>query len=276
LAEMPLNDFQALNPSMNKPVILAAGTPQVLLPYDNASRFVHNTTKHRGPLATWTAWVVPRTMRPNEAAKQVGMSEGSLRDINHIPQRMLVKAGSTLLVPRSQSREEDVSGKVADNAMMALAPDVPPVKRLTLRAGRRDTVASIAHRYKLSPSQVAQWNKIGQSARFSRGQQIVVFVPVKQPGGHASRAVASRDDDESPRSARGRHGRHAQREEESRQDTRSKHGRVASNHSSAKASKGAKATRDDRKVASARSPASSTKRQQPAGNGRKVRVASAH
>jgi membrane-bound lytic murein transglycosylase D len=276
LAEMPLNDFQALNPSMNKPVILAAGTPQVLLPYDNASRFVHNTTKHRGPLATWTAWVVPRTMRPNEAAKQVGMSEGSLRDINHIPQRMLVKAGSTLLVPRSQSREEDVSGKVADNAMMALAPDVPPVKRLTLRAGRRDTVASIAHRYKLSPSQVAQWNKIGQSARFSRGQQIVVFVPVKQPGGHASRAVASRDDDESPRSARGRHGRHAQREEESRQDTRSKNGRVASNHSSAKASKGAKATRDDRKVASARSPASSTKRQQPAGNGRKVRVASAH
>jgi len=275
LAEMPLNDFQALNPSMNKPVILAAGTPQVLLPYDNASRFVHNTTKHRGPLATWTAWVVPRTMRPNEAAKQVGMSESGLRDINHIPQRMLVKAGSTLLVPRSQSREEDVSGKVADNAMMALAPDVPPVKRLALRAGRRDTVASIAKRYKLAPAQVAQWNKIGQGARFARGQQIVVFVPVKQAGAHASRAVASRDEDESPRNARGRHGRHAQREEDSRQDTRGKHSRVASSKNVGKASKGDKSSRDDRKVASARA-STSNKRQQPANAGRKVRVASAH
>jgi membrane-bound lytic murein transglycosylase D len=260
LAEMPLNDFQALNPSMNKPVILAAGTPQVLLPYDNASRFVHNTTKHRGPLATWTAWVVPRTMRPNEAAKQVGMSESGLRDINRIPQRMLVKAGSTLLVPRSQSREEDVSGKVADNAMMALAPDVPPVKRLTLRAGRRDTVASIAKRYKLAPAQVEQWNKIGHGARFSRGQQIVVFVPVKQQGAHASRSVASHEDD-------------------ARRDTRGKHSRMVSSKSggkdSSKASKNAKSGRDDRKLASARSSASS-KRQAPAATGRKVRVASAH
>ena len=32
-----LDEFQALNPQMNKPVILAAGTPQVLLPYDNAN-----------------------------------------------------------------------------------------------------------------------------------------------------------------------------------------------------------------------------------------------
>ena len=44
-------------------------------------------------------------------------------------------------------------------------------------------MASIAKRYKLAPAQVAQWNKIGQGARFARGQQIVVFVPVKEPFG---------------------------------------------------------------------------------------------
>ena len=38
LAGMPLDDFQALNPQMNKPVILAAGVQQVLLPYDNANQ----------------------------------------------------------------------------------------------------------------------------------------------------------------------------------------------------------------------------------------------
>ncbi len=256
LAEMPLTDFQALNPSMNKPVILAAGTPQVLLPYDNASRFVHNAAKHRGPLATWTAWVVPRTMRPSDAAKQVGMSESGLRDINHIPQRMLVKAGSTLLVPRSQAREQDVSVNVADNAMMALAPDLPPMKRMTLRAGRRDTVASIARRYKVSASQVAQWNKTGAGASFARGQQVVVFVPVK--GAHGARAVASRD--ESPRSAHGRR--------EATNNSRAGRGAVrvaATSKTDRKA---------DRKVASARQTSTSNKRQ-PVANTRKVRVAMA-
>jgi len=188
LAEIPLSDFQALNPSMNKPVILAAGTPQVLLPYHNASRFMHNLERHRGPLATWTAWVVPRTMRPSDAARHTGMSEASLREINRIPQRMLVMGGSTLLVPRSQAREQDVSESVADNAMMALAPDLPPMRRLVLKAGKRDTVASVARRYKVSASQVAQWNKVGTSAKFRRAQAIVVYVPVKS----SRQAVAKR------------------------------------------------------------------------------------
>ncbi len=38
LSGLRLEDFLALNPQMNKPVILAAGTPQLLLPYDNANR----------------------------------------------------------------------------------------------------------------------------------------------------------------------------------------------------------------------------------------------
>ena len=42
LAGMPLDEFQQLNPQMNRPVILAAGTPQVLLPYDNANAFVRD------------------------------------------------------------------------------------------------------------------------------------------------------------------------------------------------------------------------------------------
>jgi hypothetical protein len=42
LAGMTLDEFKQLNPQMNKPVILAAGTPQLLLPYDNANHFVRN------------------------------------------------------------------------------------------------------------------------------------------------------------------------------------------------------------------------------------------
>ena len=42
LADVSIEDFKALNPSMNRPVILAAGTPEILLPWDNANVFQRN------------------------------------------------------------------------------------------------------------------------------------------------------------------------------------------------------------------------------------------
>ncbi|WP_200231640.1 transglycosylase SLT domain-containing protein, partial [Rubrivivax gelatinosus] len=177
LAGLSLDEFQALNPQMNKPVILAAATPRVLLPYDNANEFVARLKGHRGQLATWTAWVAPRTLKPAEAAKQVGMPESQLREINRIPPRMLVKVGSTLLVLRAAHATEDVKEHVAENAMMVLAPEAKPLRKVTLKAGRKgETVAAVARRYKVSPAQVAQWNDVGPRASFKPGQKIVVMV----------------------------------------------------------------------------------------------------
>ncbi|MEP7099812.1 MAG: transglycosylase SLT domain-containing protein [Burkholderiales bacterium] len=191
LAGMPLDEFQFLNPQMNKPVILAAGTPQVLLPYDNANQFVRELPLHRGPLASWTAWVVPRTVRPAEAAKDVGMSEAQLREVNRIPPRMLVKAGSTLLVPRGERRQADVSVEIADNATMALAPDAPPLRKVSLKAGRKESVASVAKRYRVSATQVAQWNSVGAGASFKPGQTVVVYVANKTKGTQTAKAKGS-------------------------------------------------------------------------------------
>ena len=191
LAGMPLDEFQTLNPQMNKPVILAAGTPQVLLPYDNANLFVRALPLHRGPLASWTAWVAPKTLRPAEAARQVGMSEAQLREVNHIPLRMLVKAGSTLLVPRDAHRQADVSIEVADNATMALAPDLPPLRKVSLKAGRKDSVASVAKRHHVSAVQLAQWNNLSPAASFKPGQSIVVYVAVKAPRTKAVHTAAA-------------------------------------------------------------------------------------
>jgi membrane-bound lytic murein transglycosylase D len=191
LAGMGVEEFRTLNPQMNKPVILAAVTPQVLLPYDNANQFVRQLPLHRGPLATWTAWVAPKTLRPSDAAHQVGMSEAHLREVNQIPPQMLVKAGSTLLVSRGEQRQADVSGRVADNATMALAPDGPMLRKTSLRAGRNDSVASVAKRYRISAAQVATWNQVGATAYFVPGQAIVVYVPAAKPAALATRAVAA-------------------------------------------------------------------------------------
>ncbi len=175
LAGLSLETFQQFNPQMNKPVILAAATQQVLLPYDQAGNFAENLSRHTGPLATWTAWVVPKTMSPSEAARRTGMAEAALRDVNRIPPKMLVKAGSTLLVPRAAHVQDDVSERLADSASLNLAPDAPPLRRVSFKAGKADTVAGVAARYKVKAEQVAQWNKVGSGARFKPGQAVVVY-----------------------------------------------------------------------------------------------------
>jgi len=136
LAEVPLEDFKALNPSANRPVILAAGTPQILLPWDNAATFQSNLEAYGGGrLASWTVWLAPSTMKPADAAKRVGMTEQALRSVNHIPPRVVIKAGSSLLVPRSVHLETDVGLHLADNGQLSLAAE-PVAKRTKRKAGK--------------------------------------------------------------------------------------------------------------------------------------------
>lgn len=180
LAGIDLEEFQQLNPQMNRPVILAAGTPQILLPYDGANAFVRNLPRYDGALASWTVWVAPRTLKPSEAAEMVGMSEAELRDVNHIPPSMLVQAGSSLVVPRPEETLTDVPEHLAENGHLALAPDTRGFRRVTFRAPRHgDSVAAVAKRYHVSAEHVAMWNHVSVDAKFRRGQNIVVMVPAK-------------------------------------------------------------------------------------------------
>jgi membrane-bound lytic murein transglycosylase D len=190
LSGLPLEQFKQLNPQMNKPVIVAAGTPQLLLPYDNANAFVKALPLHKGPLSSWTAWTVPKTMKAADAAQAVGMEEDELREVNAIPPRMLVQAGSTLLVARSRNRDGDVSVRMADSAMISFSPDGPALKRVALKVGNGgDSVAAIAKRYAVSAQQVAQWNRVAPGARLAPGSTVVVYVPNTRGAPSAKAAV---------------------------------------------------------------------------------------
>jgi membrane-bound lytic murein transglycosylase D len=114
-----------------------------------------------------------------EAAQRAGMSETDLRSVNNIPPRMLIKAGSALMVPRSSAIRQDVSSHLADNGQVAFSPEIV-TRRTTVRAGKGETVASIARRYKLAAASVADWNDVRATAAFKAGQQVVVYLPVRQ------------------------------------------------------------------------------------------------
>jgi membrane-bound lytic murein transglycosylase D len=179
LADVKIDDFKALNPSANRPVIIASGTPEILLPWDNAVVFQRNFEGHaKGQFASWTAWTAPSTISVSDASRRVGMTESELRAANNIPPRMLIKAGSTLLVTRSSNNQSDVSSSVADNAQVSLAPEIV-LRRTTVKARKGETVTSMAKRYGLSTSSVAEWNQGIKDGAFKAGQQVVLFLPVK-------------------------------------------------------------------------------------------------
>jgi len=180
LAGVRLEDFRALNPSQRKPVIFAAGTPQVLLPWDNADTFKRNLAKAApGSLASWTAWVAPAAMPPREVARRFGMDEAKLREINDIPHAALtIKPGSTVLVRRGDGAAAAVDGSVVNNARINYTLQVV-LRRTTVHARKGDSVATIAARYDLPAATVAGWNKTQPRAAFKPGQAVVLYLPVR-------------------------------------------------------------------------------------------------
>ena len=145
LADISEQDFKALNPSAHRPVMLAAGTSNILLPWDNAEVFQRNyEASTLGRMATWTAWIAPTTMKVADAAKRVGMNEADFRAVNNIPPRMLIKAGSALLVPRSANMLGDVTAQVADNGHLDLSPEAVAKRKAAAKGGKHAKATKLA------------------------------------------------------------------------------------------------------------------------------------
>jgi membrane-bound lytic murein transglycosylase D len=115
-------------------------------------------------------------MTAAQAAAKVGMSEKALREINNIPPRMRVRAGSSLLVPRTDKRNGDVPVHVADNGQLNLQPEAASGRNtITVRKG--DTLSGLARRYGVSTARLASWNRIAVNAPLRIGQRLTLQTP---------------------------------------------------------------------------------------------------
>jgi membrane-bound lytic murein transglycosylase D len=130
----------------------------------------------------------PSANKPGDPGRRHAADPAALGQRHNIPPRMLIRAGSVVLAPRTAKTENDVAPHVADNGQLSLAPEVV-TRRTVIKARKGDSVASIARRYKLSAAQVADWNDVGASAAFKLGQQIVVYLPVRATAKSQHRAT---------------------------------------------------------------------------------------
>lgn len=180
LAELSVDEFKALNPQFNRPVITGSSDTQILLPQSNAAKFKSNLAKWGRALSSWTAHKVTSARERIETiASRFHTTPQVIREVNNIPPNMRLKAGSTVLVPKTEDApEKDIAPEIVDNATIAVEPDVPDTRRIYVKVGKRDTLASIATRNKVSVAQIKSWNNL-RHEKVSSGQTLQLHVPYK-------------------------------------------------------------------------------------------------
>jgi len=189
IAELSLDEFLALNPQHNRPVIAGADQQSILLPIDNAEIFAAKLMLTDQPLVSWQAY----RLKPNETLPQVavryGMSVETLRAVNGIGARSFVPVGHALLVPAQQPSRETV-----ETLSQAVFTTVPAGRTFYYVASRGDTLPRIAVRYGVTVQELKAWNGLSHDA-LAAGQRVRVtsdIVPVAKAGGRSKRAVATR------------------------------------------------------------------------------------
>jgi membrane-bound lytic murein transglycosylase D len=175
-AELPIQEFQALNPQFNRPIITGSNNTSILLPIENAHLFEDNILQWTGPLATWTTYRVNRTERIETLASRLGFKDQILREVNVINPKMYIKAGSTILIPKTlTAKEENIPEQVAELGQLATEKRSQKLRKIKLKIKKNDSLNSISKQYKVSSLDIKEWNKL-QNNFLRPGQNIFIYV----------------------------------------------------------------------------------------------------
>ncbi len=168
LADIPMEEFVALNPAHNRPVILHDSSDLILLPVNAVETFRANLESYDKPLVSWQAYQPKKGERLDRLAPRFGLSVEKLRSVNGLSGRINASTGQTLLVP--VNGEENAPESEFEAFNMHLAPTSDGRTRTishTVRKG--ETLASVARRYRVSVAALQSANdklkqlKLGQT-----------------------------------------------------------------------------------------------------------------
>ena len=175
LADMPLAEFLALNPGHNRPVIVANGSPALVLPADRAKIFLANLEGYDQPLVSWQRYTLRPGDKLDRIASRSGISLVRLKEVNGIGRRTKVGPGYQLMLPLKGASLEPLPAMFQPLS----APEMRmAVRKLIYTVQRGDTLPKIAQRYKVSADDLRKWNQIG---RLTAGQRLVIQVRQAAP-----------------------------------------------------------------------------------------------
>jgi membrane-bound lytic murein transglycosylase D len=224
LAEISDEEFLALNPSFNRPVITNENKNlELLLPILSAQTFRTNLENYNKPLVSWKTYFAKKGERLEKIADKFGIHVSKLRDVNDLPAQSKIKKTATILVPNgnrtdfkadsnavanpSEATLQNMGTEVSDNSEhnsanidLAAGDDdqfsietndenEPKQNRnVTHKVKKGEVMATIAKRYGVSVKQIMAVNSL-KTSRVKAGQ----VLSIKVAEGNSSKASKSKN-----------------------------------------------------------------------------------
>jgi len=169
LAEMPVEEFIALNPGFSRPLIRSSATRRIILPADKLVAFYDNLDQlDESELVSWQVYHPERGEKLDAIARRFDLTLAELRRVNGIhPSSTRVPA--ELVVPKT----DEAKATLAQLPLM-YAPPIPQYgsARAVHVVKKGDTLGSIAARYRVSVPSLKSWNQLGRFLQV--GQKIYI------------------------------------------------------------------------------------------------------
>lgn len=191
LAEISYDEFSALNPSYNRPVITSTVNSngekhQLLLPVWAAERFATNLANYDKPLTSWQTYNAKRGERIDSIAKRFGTNVSDLRAVNSLSHTSKLRGPQTMLVPAvynasttddsvaniDLSEAENVDIEVAEESNEA-KNEPRATKRVIHNVKKGETLTALAAKYDTSPQMLMKLNRL-KNAKVKVGQSLKV------------------------------------------------------------------------------------------------------
>lgn len=173
LADVPENEFTALNPAYHRPIIRIEDSPRtLLLPVNKAKTFVTNLENYDKSLVSWRVYRVKEAKTVEDLSRKYGITVSELAEINGIAINGTVRKGQTLLVPRSKkrSRGNDYLAQNSEHGKHRTSSSLN--NQITYVVKKGDTLYDIARRYGIGIKEIKSWN--GNRERLSIGQELTL------------------------------------------------------------------------------------------------------
>jgi membrane-bound lytic murein transglycosylase D len=174
LAEMPIEEFVALNPGFSRPIIRASVTPRIVLPADKVDVFHANLQKYdEKALVSWQAYQPKKGDTLESIAKKHRITLSQLKEVNGISPRHR-SMPSLLIVPVNGG------GQTLRKMPIMYAPLIPVVvRRIYHTVKQGETLQTIGRKYGVTVDDLKRWNRGG---RLATGQKLAVEVKSSPKG----------------------------------------------------------------------------------------------